>query len=1374
MADLQLIKNLSEIIGIELNEVDHKEIKYQKNSRSYSLSAENNIIGLNLSKSNLSEFPKIISKFEHLEIINFNQNFLEEKPDQIKGLKKLKQLSFSGTGLSDYSFLSGMNSLEILTLRDNNLFNLSSLEFIIKLKLKELKLNNNFITTLPNWLFELGLNVGIGQAIDINKNLVFNPPMPIIKKGKGYVLDYFNSISKGAKMRLKIFLAHSTKDKEIVNEIHDKLGENVEKIWLDEYEFVTGDHLKHKAEEAIKTSDLAIICWSKNVDNSKGFIKKEIEIIRQEAQKRSTGSLYILPIILDDTPVPDYLKNLFHESWTKDKDINGTRKAIAKKWEEVRKSKKVDLVALPPPAQINSPRSPKYSFNKTELSFVADDNKTYHFCIKNGLPDRLGDGFFGVVYRVRNSDNKEMAFKIFYEKSKTLEVRYKKERAVVKELLKKDQKLTGLIKTEAGTDEFRINNKKADKEIRRFFNDQGINISKYGLILPLYDTTLKGLLEEPNFGASKSGYEILKSCNFKDRTATILPFLETIVVGLEKLYSEEYTHLDLKPANIFVKKKEVGSGFEAVVADLGFLDTDWKNKIETDSGGQHIEEGYFPYGTKHYRSPEQKDYSDICNVDVQIDIETNLVKLIVYDPKFEETIIEKGDWLRFSKSPKQVYEIKDILTNQSQGDKKGTIVLFDKPERQDLILEEKGTLVLLYKDQRLRTDLFGLGAIAYDMITCGKSPERFYDNIRGMDKPTVNTSEQDVTKSKDSIAELLENYNRFTQSQSIEPYYYEIFKPFQSLTTQDYAPTDLVELILKSMLYKADQTYYHAYFSKSNTQENEKDEVSRGKREAGILKNVKNIISELISKKFNYSAKNFLVSPPDEKVEEAKELALSEILSKKNESQKAYHITLFKGVKYLDLLIKLVNKKVFGNNADQYFSEILPGSIRIKSEESGEGSLDFYFSAFGTKSDYVDYLNRDRVYVKLTGSNENIFVPKEFVYMRRKISLSQSKENINETKDLLTFKYNFTTTSFPGDLLNEDDWILFPLTIIKNEKQRLWRVCEIDRGQRTIKIKCHFKDSGRLKEEEVVLINNCDTIIYYRNLDRYAYYFYLLGIYIQQLFFVKVGMTNNELPEYVEHIKYHLRNNPYKLKFRTVDTIMNELNPSSFPHREFLRIMLSVTNMFVKLIFMDSPKSYYKLSKEDRMMNVASHSDGLIEMVTNFFNHEDKKFPIRHVNLDNDIFKEGTSEYERISTKLPDELEKHKYVNLDFLLKKTIIVKDNEPAPVSMEEDQEHLEEQLQRESIELEQEQHVKEQEKDFLEVDKTQDSKELDLFQNSKKGNQINNLQDWLKNKTSFFRNVSNNVNGYILKKRNILDIKTPKDEALNNDNDKPDEKD
>ncbi len=224
-----------------------------------------------------------------------------------------------------------------------------------------------------------------------------------------------------------------------------------------------------------------------------------------------------------------------------------------------------------------------------------------------------------------------------------------------------------------------------------------------------------------------TGYDIINSMNFEERISTILPYLMRITIGLNALYAAELSHLDLKPANIFVKDSEI---FDVVIGDLGFL----KSEKAPGSTIMSTVRDYLPLGTRHYRSPEQKDYFDICNVEIRQEQDAGgktRVTLVARDPKFRDSIIEESDYLVFSKDAAHFkYEIDQII---QKNDDSTVITLKLNPKAEEHFKAERQTQVILYKRQGIRSDLFGIGALTLDMLTCGGSPERFSENLRAYD-----------------------------------------------------------------------------------------------------------------------------------------------------------------------------------------------------------------------------------------------------------------------------------------------------------------------------------------------------------------------------------------------------------------------------------------------------------------------------------------------------------------------------------------------------------------------------------------------------------------------------------------------------------------
>ena len=289
-----------------------------------------------------------------------------------------------------------------------------------------------------------------------------------------------------------------------------------------------------------------------------------------------------------------------------------------------------------------------------------------------------------------------------------------------------------------------------------------------------------------------AGYELLKRMTFEDRIRTALPFLRDIVVGLSRLHRVSYAnggplfHLDIKPANIYIKRDDT-KGVVCALGDLGFLPAG--AAARPDDG--HIVDD-LPLGTLHFRSPEQKEHFDVANVEVNVS--DNAVFLDIRDPKFSGSFIEKGDSVLFSRDsdahpPHHPGHRPHHADDADPRADRGAL-----PTRCN---DGEQTQVIFLKRQEYRTDLFGVGAIAFDLISCGRSSERFYESIRrfefdGNDRGSVESTIGKYRRVKDGLAD--------------EPELIHIFEPFRR--GSDYAPEAFVELILRCMLYRADKTFY--------------------------------------------------------------------------------------------------------------------------------------------------------------------------------------------------------------------------------------------------------------------------------------------------------------------------------------------------------------------------------------------------------------------------------------------------------------------------------------------------------------------------------------------------------------------------------------
>ena len=320
---------------------------------------------------------------------------------------------------------------------------------------------------------------------------------------------------------------------------------------------------------------------------------------------------------------------------------------------------------------------------------------SYHFVLDENLdPIIVGDNLFGVVYLLYDHATlRKFAIKIYYSTTiddQETKLRFKHEHSLtyyVNQDERVDLHNTGLVNILGGTESFRDSN--AYKSLKSYFADNRINVSNYAIIMDYYDFTLKDVLElktglycvrkkdlyeninieietlseietlcdrpmahesELKKNISKiinendevfnkicscisqwNGYDILSCLDFNTRFKTIAGFLLEIAKGIKTLHLCGFYHLDLKPGNIFVDKRG-----NCVIGNFEFLDMLGKNKKTSDIA---TIPSLLPLGTKHYRSPEQKDFYDICDVKIECLSETKY-RLTSLDPKFFNTIVE--------------------------------------------------------------------------------------------------------------------------------------------------------------------------------------------------------------------------------------------------------------------------------------------------------------------------------------------------------------------------------------------------------------------------------------------------------------------------------------------------------------------------------------------------------------------------------------------------------------------------------------------------------------------------------------------------------------------------------------------------------------
>jgi len=119
--------------------------------------------------------------------------------------------------------------------------------------------------------------------------------------------------------RLKIFLCHSSNDKPAVRKLYKSLVEDGFSPWLDEEDILGGQVWDAEIRKAVRSADVVIVCLSNGSVTKAGYVQKEIRFALDIAEEQPEGSIYMVPVKLEDCGVPDSLSkwqwvSLFEEA----------------------------------------------------------------------------------------------------------------------------------------------------------------------------------------------------------------------------------------------------------------------------------------------------------------------------------------------------------------------------------------------------------------------------------------------------------------------------------------------------------------------------------------------------------------------------------------------------------------------------------------------------------------------------------------------------------------------------------------------------------------------------------------------------------------------------------------------------------------------------------------------------------------------------------------------------------------------------------------------------------------------------------------------------------------------------------------------------
>ena len=106
-------------------------------------------------------------------------------------------------------------------------------------------------------------------------------------------------------MSIQLFLAHASEDKTTVLGLYERLKAKGYKPWVDKKNLIPGQNWRDEIPKAIRKSQLFIACLSSRFVSKQGYVQKEFRLALDTYAEKPPGSIYLIPLKLEDCEVPD-------------------------------------------------------------------------------------------------------------------------------------------------------------------------------------------------------------------------------------------------------------------------------------------------------------------------------------------------------------------------------------------------------------------------------------------------------------------------------------------------------------------------------------------------------------------------------------------------------------------------------------------------------------------------------------------------------------------------------------------------------------------------------------------------------------------------------------------------------------------------------------------------------------------------------------------------------------------------------------------------------------------------------------------------------------------------------------------------------------
>lgn len=143
-----------------------------------------------------------------------------------------------------------------------------------------------------------------------------------------------------------VFISYASSDKDLVLPYFDSLKHPSYELWMDCKKLVGGQDWDFEIKKSFDKAQIIILFISKNSISKRGYVQRELKLALKNLEEKLRDDIYIIPVLLDDTPIPAELTDVHCIKYERfDNSLNEIKRALSVQLEKLNVDIKIPVGA---------------------------------------------------------------------------------------------------------------------------------------------------------------------------------------------------------------------------------------------------------------------------------------------------------------------------------------------------------------------------------------------------------------------------------------------------------------------------------------------------------------------------------------------------------------------------------------------------------------------------------------------------------------------------------------------------------------------------------------------------------------------------------------------------------------------------------------------------------------------------------------------------------------------------------------------------------------------------------------------------------------------------------------------------------------------